>query len=58
MSGALPEKIVLSYGSNTCLYASDVATLRGTNWLNDKIIDFFSEYVLFSVKLLERFTNY
>ncbi len=35
---------VLSY-HDTCLKESDVALLKGPQWLNDKIISFYFEYV-------------
>lgn len=39
------DKIVLSY-QDSCLYDSDIAILNsGTDWLNDRIISFYLEYL-------------
>ena len=42
------DRTVLSY-HDTLLKQSDVSLLEGSNWLNDKIIGFYFEYVQFAV---------
>lgn len=38
-------KLILSY-YDTCLYDSDYAILKsGTDWINDRIISFYFEYL-------------
>lgn len=39
------DKLVLSY-HNSCLYTSDINILKNdTEWLNDRIISFYFEYL-------------
>lgn len=39
------DKIILSY-HNSCLYTSDINILKkNTEWLNDRIISFYFEYL-------------
>lgn len=39
------DKIILSY-HNSCLYTSDINILKkDTEWLNDRIISFYFEYL-------------